>query len=125
MGDVARTYLLDRASLCAPVTVTEATPGAGFISIDHLANQRREVRVDVCLSVTPAGEDNASIFDDWNRRVKEAKDDLNKEILLRFNFAAATFRDFDIDGFTAGKRLGTTDIELEIRPSAIQFSRDD
>jgi hypothetical protein len=102
MGDVARTYLLDRASLCAPVTVTEATPGAGFISIDHLAKQRREVRVDVCLSVTPAGEDNASIFDDWNRRVREAKDDLNKEILLRFNFAAATFRDFDIDGFTAG-----------------------
>jgi len=125
MGDAARSYLFARASLCAPVTVTDATPGAGFISIDRLADQRREVRVDVCLSVTPAGEDKFSIFDEWNRMVKEAKDDLNKEILLRFNLAVATLRDFDIDGFRAGKRLGTTDIELEIRPSAIQFSRDD
>ncbi len=57
--------------------------------------------------------------------MKEAKDDLNTEILLRLNLSAATLRDFDIDGFAAGKRLGTTDLELEIRPSAIQFSRDD
>ena len=125
MGDAARRELLDRASLCAPLTVTDATPGAGFISIDHLANQIREVKVDVCLSVTPAGEDKFSIFDEWNRMVREAKHDLNKEILLGLNLAAATLRDFDIDGFRAGKRLGTTDIELEIRPSAIQFSRDD
>jgi len=125
MGNVARIYLLDRASLCAPITVTDATPGAGFISIEHLADQRNEVRVDICLSVTPAVEGSASVFDDWNRIVREAKDDLNKEVLLRLNLAAAILRDFDRDGFKAGKRLGTTDIELEVRPSAIQFSRDD
>jgi hypothetical protein len=125
MGDVARTYLLDRASLCAPVTVTDATPGAGFISIDHLAGHRKELRVDVCLSVTQAAEGGASVFDDWNRIAREAKHDLNKEVLLRLNLAAATLRDFDMEGFEAGKRLGTTDLELEVRPSAIQFSRDD
>jgi hypothetical protein len=74
--------------------------------------------------LSPA-ENGASVFEDWNRLVSEAKDDLNKEILLRLNLAAATLRDFDIDGFNAGERLGTTDIELEIRPSAIQFSGDD
>jgi hypothetical protein len=125
MGDVARNHLLDRASLCAPLTVTEATRGAGFISIDRLGGQRKEVTVDVCLSVTQVGDDGVSIFDEWNRMVREAKDDLNKEVLLRLNIGAATFRDFDIDGFRVGKRLGTTDIELEIRPSKIQFSRDD
>jgi len=114
-----------RLAVGAPVTVTDATPGAGFISIDRLADQRKEVRVDICLSVTRAVEDGASVFDDWNRIVREAKHDLNKEVLLRLNLAAATMRDFDIDGFKAGKRLGTTDIELEVRPSAIQFSRDD
>jgi len=125
MGDAARTQLLDPKSLCAPVAVTDATPGAGFISIEHLAEQRREVRVDVCLSVTPAGKDETSIFDEWNRIVAEAKPDLNREVFLRLTLAAASFRDFDMDGFRAGKRLGTTDIELEIRPSAIQFARDD
>ena len=44
---------------------------------------------------------------------------------LQLNFAGAGFRDFDLDGFRDGKRLGTTDIELEVRPSAIQFARDD
>ncbi len=125
MGDVARTHLLDRASLCAPVTVTDATPGAGFLSIDRLAGQRKELRVDVCLSVTQTVKDGASVFDDWNRIVREAKTDLNQEVLLRLNLTEAAMRDFDIDGFEAGKRLGTTDLELEIRPSAIQFSRDD
>lgn len=81
--------------------------------------------MDICLSVTPAGKDETSIFDEWNRIVAEAKYDLNREVLLRLTLAAASFRDFDIDGFIAGKRLGTTDIELEIRPSAIQFARDD
>ena len=119
LGDAAMTQLLDPKSLCAPVAVTDATPGAGFISIEHLAEQRREVRVDVCLSVTPAGKDETSIFDEWNRIVAEAKPDLNREVFLRLTLAAASFRDFDMDGFRAGKRLGTTDIELEIRPSAI------
>ena len=125
MGDAAMTQLLDPKSLCAPVAVTDATPGAGFISLEHLAEQRREVRVDVCLSVTPAGKDETSIFDEWNRVVAEAKHDLNREVLLRLTLAAAGFRDFDMDGFRAGKRLGTTDIELQIRPSAVQFARDD
>ncbi|HEX7531814.1 MAG TPA: hypothetical protein VF340_01115 [Methyloceanibacter sp.] len=125
MGDVARLYLLDRASLCAPVTVTDATPGAGFISIDHLANERKELKVDVCLSVTQTVESGVSVFDDWNRIAKAAKNDLHTEILLRLNLATAAIRDFDLDGFVAGKRLGTTDLELEVRPSAIQFSPDD
>ena len=104
---------------------TDATPGAGFISIDHLANERKELKVDVCLSVTQTVESGVSVFDDWNRIAKAAKNDLNTEILLRLNLAAAAIRDFDLDGFVAGKRLGTTDLELEVRPSAIQFSPDD
>ena len=125
LGDAARKELLDRAWLCAPLTMSDAAQSAGFISIEHRSNQQREVRVDV-LSVAPAGKEGASIFDEWSRIVAEAKHDLNREVLLRLNFfAEAGFRDFDLDGFRAGKRLGTTDIELEVRPSAIQFARDD
>jgi hypothetical protein len=42
---------------------------------------------------------------------------------LRLNRGASTLRDFDVCAFKLGKRLGTTDIELEVRPSAL-FSRD-
>jgi hypothetical protein len=121
MGDSARTHLLDRRGLCAPVTWTEKTLGAGFVSIDRDAKQ---VNVDICLS-TEQNEVGMSVFDDWNRIVKEAKDDVNREISLRLNLGAGTLRDFDFDAFKLGKRLGTADIELEVRPSAIQFTRDD
>ena len=125
LGDAARKELLDRSWLCAPLTLSDAAQGAGFVSIEHRANQQREVRVDVCLSVAPAGKDGASNFDEWSSIVAEAKHDLNREVLLRLNFAEARFRDFDLDGSRDGKRLGTTDIELEVRLSAIQFVRDD
>ena len=125
MGEAARIELLDPRSLCAPVRVSDATHGAGFISIEHLSNRRREVRVDVCLSVTPASHDAVSVFDDWSRIVRETRHDLNTEILLRLDVSAAAMRDFDLDRFKSGSRLGTTNIELTIRPSAIQFSRDD
>jgi hypothetical protein len=52
--------------------------------------------VDVCLSVTPAGKDETSIFDEWNRVVGEAKHDLNREVLLRLTLAAAGSCDFDM-----------------------------
>jgi hypothetical protein len=80
------------------------------------------VNVDVCLS-TAANASGVSVFDDWNRIAKETKDDVNREMLLRLNLE--NMRDFDLDAFKSGKRLGTTDIALEVRPGAIQFSRDD
>jgi hypothetical protein len=80
------------------------------------------VNVDICLS-TAANESGVSVFDDWNRIAKETKDDVNREMLLRLNLE--NLRDFDLDAFKSGKRLGTTDIALEVRPGAIQFSRDD
>src|SRR4029079_16062784 len=116
LGDAARKELLDRAGLCAPLTLSDAAPGAGFVSTQHPRTQQRGARVDVCLPVAPAGKDGASVFDEWSGIVAEAKHDLNREILLRLNFAEDGFRDFDLDGFRDGKRLGTTDIELEVRP---------
>jgi hypothetical protein len=47
LGDAARKELLDRAWLCAPLTMSDAAQSAGFISIEHRSNQQREVRVDV------------------------------------------------------------------------------
>jgi hypothetical protein len=121
-GEAAWSQLLDKRSLCAPLNIGAKTLGAGFVSIDHTA---KGATVDVCLSVTETTADGVSIFDDWTSIVKDTKDDLNTEILLHLNLGAATLRDLDIDGFKSGKRLGTVDLELEVRPSAIQFSRDD
>ena len=125
MGDAARSHLLNRDSLCAPIKMTDATPGAGFIAIERNLDLTKQLSVDVCLSVIQTGDHGVSVFDDWNSIVSKAKDDLNTEVLLRLNLGAATLRDLDIDGFKSGKRLGTADIELEVRPSAIQFARDD
>jgi hypothetical protein len=119
MGDAAKRHLLDRRGLCLPVVWTATTLGAGFVSIDRDASQ---VNVDVCLS-TASNEGGVSAFDDWNRIAKDTKNDVNQEMLLRLNFG--DLRDFDLDAFKSGKRLGTTDIALEVRPAAIQFSPDD
>jgi hypothetical protein len=121
MGEVARTHLLDRRNLCNAVTWAEQTRGAGFISIDRNAGS---VDVEVCLSDREA-DDGSSALEEWVGIVQHAKDDLNQEVLLRLNLAESALRDLDIDGFKAGKRLGTTDIELEVRRSAIQFASDD
>ncbi len=121
-GEAAWSQLLDKRSLCAPLNIGAKTLGAGFVSIDHTA---KGATVDVCLSVTETTADGVSIFDDWTSIIKDAKDDLNTEILLHLNLGAATLRDLDIDGFKSGKRLGTVDLELEVRPSAIQFRPDD
>jgi hypothetical protein len=124
MGDAARADLLNRDLLCAPISVTDATQGAGFVAIERL-HGTKQVSVDVCLSVSQSGNHGVSVFDEWNSIVQETKDDLNTEVLLRLNLGAATLRDLDIDGFKSGKRLGTVDIELEVRPSTIQFADDD
>lgn len=119
MGDEARRHLLDRKKLCAPVAWTDTTLGAGFVSILSDINQ---VNIEVCLSTTEC-EAGISVFDDWNRIAKDAKNDVNREMLLHLNLG--DIRDIDLDAFKAGKSLGTTDIALEVRPSMIQFMPDD
>jgi hypothetical protein len=89
----------------------------------HL-DQSQCVDVEVCLSDREA-DDGASALEEWVGIVKDAKDDLNKEVLLRLNLPESALRDLDIEGFKSGKLLGTTDIELEVRRSAIQFAPDD
>jgi hypothetical protein len=121
-GDKAWSQLLEKCSLSAPLSISAATLGVGFVSIDDTS---KWATVDVCLSVTQTTAEGISIFDDWDRIVKDAKDDLYTEIVLHLNLGAATVRDLAIDGFKSGKRLGTTDLELEVRPSAIQFRPDD
>jgi hypothetical protein len=121
-NDASLKYLLDRHALCAPIAFGAKTQGAGFVSIDRIG---KRASVDVLLSLTETNADGVSIFDDWERIVKDAKDDLNTAIVLRLTLGDATLRDFDIDGFKSGKRLGTVDLELKVAPSAIQFSRDD
>lgn len=117
-GEAARRHV-PAPGLCAPVAWTETTQGVGFLSIDA-----PQVTIDVCLSTAP-NQNGVSVFDDWNSIVRDAKNDVNREILLRLNFGPTTLRDLDTDAFKSGKRLGTTDLALEVRPSAIQFSRDD
>ena len=121
IDDYARDVTFKTARLlCRPVTVTERTPGVGFISIEE---SDRSVHVDVYLSTREFAANGLSIYEDWTQIVSRAKDDPHRDVLLAMNFGAVTAE--EIAAFKAGKALTTTDIDLNVRPRAAPFARED
>jgi hypothetical protein len=121
IDDQARDVTFKTARLlCRPVTVTERTPGIGFIGIE---DSDRSVHVDVYLSTREFSANGLSVYEDWTQIVSEAKDDPHRDVLLAMNFGAVTAE--EIADFKSGKALTTTDIGLTVRPRASPFPRDD
>jgi hypothetical protein len=121
IDDYAREVTFKTARLlCRPLTVTERTPGIGFISIEE---SDRSVHVDVYLSTRESAANGLSVYEDWTGIVTEAKDDPHRDVLLAMNFGAVTAG--EIEAFKSGKALTTTDIDLNVRPRAVAFARED
>ena len=120
-GD-ARRQFADESRLAQVIEVTAITKGVGFIEANAAYGC---VFVEVCLPTTDFGTAGISTFEDWLRIMRVTKDDLNQEVMLRLSFAQDRLQSTDIAAFKFGKRLATTDVELEVRPRAVQWSRDD
>ena len=118
----ARKALADEASLARPVDISAITKGIGFIEV---SGGYRCVFVELCLPTTDIRNTGMSTFEDWLRILRDTKDDLNREALLHLNFAPDQLQDSDIAAFKVGKRLATTDVELQVRPRVVQWARDD
>jgi hypothetical protein len=118
----ARKTFADEASLARPVDINTITNGIGFIEV---SGGYRCVFVELFLPTTDFRKTGMSTFEDWVRILRATKDDLNQEALLHLNFARDQVQKLDIAAFTAGKRLATTDVELQVRPRAVQCARDD
>ena len=104
------------------IDLSGITKGVGFLEAN---GAYRCVFVEVSLPTTNFGTTGISTFEDWLRILRATKDDLNQEALLRLNFAQDLIKDSDIAAFKEGKRLATTDVELQVRPRAIQWARED
>lgn len=121
IDSTARQKFATEPSLERVLDIDVVTRGVGFI---HVSGGYQCVFVELCLPTNNAGSSGLSTFDDWSRIVQATKDDQNWEALLRLNFALDQLQVADVAFFKAGNRLATTDIELHIRPRAIQWSRD-
>jgi hypothetical protein len=106
--------------LCHAVPVTARTPAIGLISFWPGDGT---LALDIYLSRTEVLENGLSPFEDWLRILKQAKDDLNKEIMLRAYIGE--LKKDEIEGFLSQKWLASSDLELEVRPRAIQWPVDD
>jgi hypothetical protein len=104
------------------VDISGISRGVGFIAVRP---GDKRVSVELWLPMTDFRRTGISTFEDWLCILREVKDDLNREALLRLRFPSDRMRKSDIAAFKEGKRLGTTGVELHVRPRAIQWSRDD
>jgi hypothetical protein len=111
---------LANAALSSPIAdITGMSRGVALVQNEP----DKSLRIDVWLPMTDFGRTGLSTFEEWLGLIKDAKNDLNREAVLRLDFRQV--RDVDVAAFQAGKRLATTGVELEVRPRAIQWSRDD
>lgn len=118
----ARKAFADEASLARPVDINHITKGIGSIEV---SGGYRCVFVELYLPTTDIRNTGMSTFEDWLRILRDTKDDLNREALLHLNFAPDLLQDSDIAAFKVGKRLATTDVQLQVRPRLVQWTRDD
>jgi hypothetical protein len=118
----ARQLFADETRLARVINTTGLTKGVGFIEANAAYGS---VFVELSLPTTNFQSTGISTFEDWLRILRATKDDLNQEALLRLNFAPDQLQEADIAAFKVGKRLATTDVELRVRPRAIQWTRDD
>jgi hypothetical protein len=122
IDETARRSFSDESRLARLVDLRAVTKGIGFIEV---SGGYQCLFVEVSLPTTNFASTGLSTFEDWLRILRATKDDLNQEALLRLSFAQDQMQDSDIAAFKAGKRLVTTDVELQVRPRAIQWTRDD
>ena len=113
-----RRTLADALRASATAEITGLSRGIALVSTAD-----RRLYVEVWLPATDFRRPGISTFEEWMRLIKEVKDDLNREALLRLKFLGVA--EASIIAFAVGKKLATTDVELEIRPRSIQWSRDD
>lgn len=118
----ARRMFADERRLVRVIDVAAVTTGVGFIEANATYGS---AFVELCLPSTDFGTTGISTFEDWVRILRATKDDLNQEAILRLHIPEDRLQDTDVAAFKFGRRLATTDVELEVRPRAIQWSRDD
>jgi hypothetical protein len=118
IDSTTRQEFADIASLVRPVDVDAVTKGVGFI---HLSGGHQCVFAELRLPVDKFAVTGLSTFEDWLRILRATKDDLNQEAVLRLTFAPDRLQDADIAAFKIGKRISTTDVELQVRPRLVQW----
>lgn len=80
--------------------------------------------IDLLLPATDFQKTGLSTFEIWLRVIREAKDDLNKDVRLRLWFDAQDVQPSAVAALKNGKALSTTNEELNVKPSVVQW-RDD
>ena len=110
--------------LIRPLEVLPTTRGVGLIYVQR-NGEARDTRIDVALAADDAAPPNRSTFADWLAIIRDVKDDLNREALLRFHLDGQDIQSADFAALEEGKALATENVELHVRPRAIQWRADD
>ncbi len=106
--------------LIRPLEARATTRGAALIYIQRNGDAR-ETRIDVALAADDAAPRSRSTFDDWLAIIRDVKDDLNREALLRLYLDGQDIQSADFAALEEGKALATENVELHMRPRAIQW----
>jgi hypothetical protein len=122
LDGTARKAFADEGNLARSIDFSAITKGIGFLEV---SGGYRCAFVELYLPATDFQNTGVSTFEDWLRLLRATKDDLNREALLHLNFAADQLEKSDIAAFKVGKRLATTDVQLQVRPRQVQWARDD
>jgi hypothetical protein len=122
IDSIALREFADAASLVRPVDADAVTKGVGFV---HISGGHQCVFAELNLPADNIGATGLSTFEDWLRILRATKDDLNQEAVLRLTFAPDRLQEADIAAFMLGRRLATTDVELQIRPRLVQWKGDE
>jgi hypothetical protein len=97
-----------------------STPGIGSISFEQASSM---VGVALYLSIIEFDKGGLSAFEDWAQIIRSSVDDTQKDVLLRLKFDHITAE--QIDEFTNGRNLISTDLELQVRPRTRQWPGED
>jgi hypothetical protein len=96
-------------------------PGVAFIYV-LTSSIRDDTRFDVHLADDDGDATKPSTCADWLAIIGKVKDDLNREAILRVRLAG---RLESYAAFGANGMLATSDIELQVRPRAVQWRGED
>jgi hypothetical protein len=77
--------------------------------------------IDLLLPATDFQTTGLSTFEHWLRVIREAKDDLNKDVRLRLIFNAHDVQSSAIAALKDGKSPSTPKMELSVKPSVVQW----
>ena len=115
INNLARPNPLEEADrLCRPVKIAHRTSGVALISFQQDDHEPGALWLELFLSTTEPGPSGCSVFEEWVGILRNAKDDIEKEVVLRLTLGNITPE--EIAGFKSQKKLVTTNLTLEIRP---------